>query len=154
MLLRRHADALADYRKALEQNPSKAIYLVNVADGEALMGQADSARHHYERALEQGRNDRSASALMWKAQCLAHLGRSQEAVANTEEALRLEPENSELIYQAALVFILVGDRTNALVNARKAVDKGVDSRWLSLVWFDSLKSDSEFARLLKKKPTG
>ena len=151
MLLRRYPAALTDFEKAFAQNPTKSVYLLNVADCEALMGRGDSASHHYSRVLELGRNDPSASSLMWRAQCLAHLGRKQEAVVTAQEGLRLAPEDSEALYQSSLVYVLVGDRESALVNARKAVDKGVDPRWFSLAWFDPLRSDPEFVRMLNLK---
>jgi tetratricopeptide (TPR) repeat protein len=117
-----------------------------------LIGPADSAVVHYQHVLDFGRSDPSAPSLMWRSQCLAHLGRREDAVLMVQEGLRLAPEDSEALYQASLVYALVGDRESALVNARKAIDKGVDSRWFSLPWFDSLRSDPEFVRLAKGAP--
>jgi serine/threonine-protein kinase len=152
MLLRRYPEALADFRSAARLNAKKAVYFLNVADCEGLIGQADSAAVHYQHVLDLGRSDPSAPSLMWRSQCLAHLGRREDAVRMVQEGLRLAPEDSEALYQASLVYALVGDRESALVNARKAIDKGVDSRWFSLPWFDSLRSDPEFVRLAKGAP--
>jgi hypothetical protein len=54
-----------------------------------------------------------------------------------------------VIYQAALVYALAGERTSALVNVEKALARGIRPRFFKTPGFDSLKPDPRFQSLLK-----
>jgi hypothetical protein len=52
-------------------------------------------------------------------------------------------------FEASLVYAVVGDRTAALVNAERARELGFESpSWFRLPWFEPLRSDPGFRRLL------
>ncbi len=151
MLLGRFPDAAACLRAALELAPDNNETLLNLADCEALQGNTAAATALYRRALALIDKDPTASgwsSQLLRAQCLAHLGRTGDAVAAAQEALRQAPDNSEALFTASLVYTLVGDRASAQVSAQKAIAKGVQVRWFGLPWFDPLRSDPEFRRLL------
>jgi tetratricopeptide (TPR) repeat protein len=80
---------------------------------------------------------------MLKAQCLARLGRSREAVETAQAALRRNPDDADLLYQSAIVLSLAGDRSSALSNALAALDKGVQPRWFSGSTFAWLRETPE-----------
>ncbi len=158
MLLGRPADAVTAYRKALELAPGHVAVLLNLADAELELGHEATAHTLYEQALA-GLEKRGASAALSptdslvKAQCLARLGRAREAVKEAQRTLRTGSEDPEVVYLAAVVYALAGDRSSALVNAQAALDGGVQPRWLTISAFDGLRDDPDFRDLLRR-PAG
>jgi serine/threonine-protein kinase len=153
-LLGRPADAAEAYRKALELAPGHVAALLNLADAELALGHGEEARSHYAQTLDRlAATERagglSAAERMARAQCLAHLGRTREAVELTQGTLRASGDDPEVLYQASLVYALAGDRASALVNAKLALEKGVQRRWFTLPVFGPLREDPELRALLR-----
>ena len=151
MLLGNYAGASADLRIAHERRPKNIAVLLNLADSEGLAGHADSAKALYRRTLSlievnpaAGKWDNRLRA----AQCLAQIGRTEEALATARTGLAAAPENSEALYMASLVFVLAGRRDSATTLAVRALDKGVNARWFAFPWFDPLESDTAYTRRL------
>ncbi|MES1210799.1 MAG: tetratricopeptide repeat protein, partial [Acidobacteriota bacterium] len=133
-LLGRYSQATAAYRKALELDPGNPTVLLNLADAELALGRQPEAEALYREMIERLEQDASASdpksgVEMTKAQGLVHLGRTREAVQLTQQALQRNPGDAEVIYQAALVYALAGDRASALVNVQAALEKGYQRLW-------------------------
>ncbi|MFL6292843.1 MAG: protein kinase domain-containing protein [Thermoanaerobaculia bacterium] len=153
-LLGRYPEAVTAYRKALELAPEHVAVLLNLADAEAALGHRQEAEGLYGRVLDHLREQESATVLspgdrMIKAQCLVRLGRSREAVEVTQRTLQQNPDDPEVVYLAALVYSLAGDRASALVNARLAREKGARPRWFAIAAFRELRNDPEFRSLLR-----
>lgn len=144
LLAGRYAGAAQRFRQALALTPGSPSALLNLADAELLAGRREEAAALYRQVLERIDQDPQPEKLLTvRAQALAHLGRAADAVAAVQEALRLDPESPYRAYEASLVFAVVGDRTSALWNARRALDRGFDRRWFSFPWFDPLRTDLE-----------
>ena len=138
-------------RQAYELTPGEPSSLLNLADCQLLLGRRERATELYESTVQL--IDEEGLARHWdvrliRAQALAQLGRTQEAVADVDEALRQSGQSAYASYSAALVYALVGERSSALVNAKRALDQGLSPRWFSLAWFEDLRSDSEFQAML------
>ncbi|MCB1054953.1 MAG: hypothetical protein KDD11_05505, partial [Acidobacteria bacterium] len=88
------------------------------------------------------------------AQALAHLGERRQAVAAVQRALQLAPDDSQVAYEAAVVYSLVGDTASAVVSAERALRLGYGTRWFSFPWFDEVRADPEVARSLGATPPG
>jgi tetratricopeptide (TPR) repeat protein len=151
MLLGNYAGAAADLRIAHERRPKSVAVLLNLADAEGLAGNTAVSHDVYRRTI--GLVEASANAGRWDsrlrvAQCLAHVGRHEEALVAAREGIDAAPENSEALYMASLVYALTGSRDSALVLAGRALEKGMQPRWFSFPWFDGLKSDEGFRRRL------
>ncbi|HEV2846991.1 MAG TPA: protein kinase, partial [Thermoanaerobaculia bacterium] len=119
-LLGRDAEAREAYRQALKLAPGHVAVILNLADAELVLGREAEARSLYGQALRHLEESETAAGLspvdgMIKAQCLVHLGRTQEAVASTQETLRRGGDDPEVAYMASLVYALAGDRASALV---------------------------------------
>ncbi len=149
--LGRYADAVATYRRIVEKEPRNPLYALNLADAYSLQGQKAEADALYRRVLELITADPAASGpqfLTAKAQALAHLGQGPDAVAAVQEALRLAPNDGPVAYEGAVVYALLGESSSALVNAEKALKLGMQPRWFSFPWFDSLRGNPAFQKLL------
>ncbi len=156
-LLGRHAEAAAAYRQALALDPNHARVLLNLADAELAQGHGSAAADLYRRALSRSDEIQAAGALtakdsMDKAQCLAHLGRIPEAVELTQKTLRASGDDAELFYAASLVYALAGDRASFLLNAKLALDNGMQPRWFTLPVFGALRNDPDLGALLRRSP--
>ncbi|HEX3131317.1 MAG TPA: tetratricopeptide repeat protein, partial [Thermoanaerobaculia bacterium] len=153
----RYAEAAEAYRRALELQPNHPQLVLNMADTDLLLGRKAEAEKLYRQSLDLIAADPAAGDpqfLTNKAQALAHLGQGREAVAALQEALRLAPDEGPVAYEASLVYALLGEEDSALVNAERAVRKGIGERWFSLPWFASLGKRAEFRELLRHAKPG
>lgn len=151
--LGRYQEAAEIYGQVVAREPGNPLTLVNLADTYLLMGRTREARELYEQILELMASDPATTTpqyLTVKAQALAHLGRGREAVAALQEALRLAPNDGPVAYEASVVYALLGENDSALVSVDKALSLGQGTRWFALPWFDPLREDPEFQRLLQK----
>jgi tetratricopeptide (TPR) repeat protein len=156
-LLGRPAEALEAFQQARALAPENTVVLLNLADAHLASGQAGEARNLYRFVLAQleaagataelGTQDRLA-----QAQCLAHLGRAPEAVEIAQRVLRQTPEDPEAAFMGFVVYALAGDRASALVNARIALDLGVQPRWFVLAPLGPLHNDPDLQALLRRAP--
>ncbi len=135
-------DAEAAYQRAHEREPDNPVATLNLADALQLLGRGEEAAKLYRTVVDQvdlEHPDTSWQQLTVSAQALAHLGRTQEAVATVQRALQAEPDNPQVAFEAALVYAVSGERTSALVNAERALELGVSRTWFTLPWFDDLR---------------
>lgn len=149
-LLGRFEDSARVYEKILEQEPRNPLFNFNLADTRFLTGRKKEAEALYLRVLDLLEKDPAASTPQFqsiKAQTLAHLGRSREAAAAVQEALRLAPNDGFIAFEASLVYALLGEESSALVNVERALQLGVHKSWFSVPWFTSLKDHSDFQRM-------
>lgn len=139
LLVGSYENAARLYRQVLDKAPTSPYALLSLADAELLRGHEKDAEDLYRRLLEEVGDDPAKSLLTVRAQALAHLGRTSEAVTAIQEALRAAPDHPMTAYEASLVFTLVGDQASALWNAERAISGGVDARWFNFPWFDPLR---------------
>jgi len=154
LLMGRYDRAAESFRKALAMAPGNAVATLNLADAEQAEGHQDDARTLYGQVLEtlqQGAGERSLTPVedMIRAQCLARLGKPDAAVDLAFATLRRAPEEAEVAYQAALVFVLSGEDASALASAKRALALGVAPRWFSLPAFRSLAARPDLRDLLQ-----
>jgi eukaryotic-like serine/threonine-protein kinase len=147
-LLKRYELAEQRFLQALKLEPESSIVLLNLADVRLLLGRKTEAANLYRRALDLAERDPAAShwqLLSLRAQALAHLGRPGEAVELAQQILPVARDNPQAAYEASLVYTLVGDRSSALVNVRRALAGGVEPVWFRIPWFDPLRSSPELS---------
>ncbi len=152
-LLQARYDAASDaFSRVLEAEDDPPPFAVlNLADAELLSGRTERAEALYHQVLDRTAADPGGTGwqiLTIRAQALAHLDRSTEAVALTQRALQAAPDNSQAAFEAALVYSLAGERRSALVNSERALRLGYAPVWFRFPWFDSIRDDPELAPLL------
>lgn len=154
-LLGKYDEAASDFREAIALSPADATGYLNLADCEKMAGRgaaADSLYRHVLVLIDADPNPQELTNLRMRAQSLGHLGNKREAVTAIQEAFRKDPENAWTLYAASVVYTAIGEHTSALVNARAAIDKGVQARWFGIALFDSLRGDPEFVALISQDP--
>ena len=154
-LLGHNAEAVAAYRQALALTPGHVTATINLADAELALGHEEAARSLYRQLLARLEASEAGTGLspldrMIKAQCLAHLGQTREAVEVAQSTLRQSFDDPEIVYAASLVYALAGDRASALVNAKAALEKGVQPRWFTIPAFGPLRDDPDLQALLRR----
>ncbi|HEX4952464.1 MAG TPA: protein kinase [Thermoanaerobaculia bacterium] len=145
-LLGRYAEAAASFEKVTQLEPGNPIYLLNLADATFLLGRTDAAHSFYEQVLAFApATTGDWQQLTVRAQALAHLGRTAEAIATIQEGLKVAGQNPQAYYEASLVYTLAGELGSASVNASLALKGGVERRWFSFPWFAPLRNRPELA---------
>jgi serine/threonine protein kinase/tetratricopeptide (TPR) repeat protein len=127
--LGRYEEATQAYRAAIELSPHDDILYRNLGDAYLRVGKAREAGEQYEQAgkLLRARlaiNPDDAPSLGDLAICHAKLGSHQEAINTIERAAQLEPRNTDLMYQRAVVYALVGEARKATENLSRALAHG------------------------------
>lgn len=150
-LLGDYAGAVESYRRALEIEPGHLAVTFNLADAELARGRENEARVLYRQTLARlaAKNQPSPVDRCLQAQCLAHLGEGRRAAGMALEAVQESPQDSEVAYQASIVFALAGEDGSALSLIRKARSLGVQGRWFSIPAFKRLQEDPTFQALMR-----
>ncbi|HEX3128176.1 MAG TPA: protein kinase [Thermoanaerobaculia bacterium] len=154
LLLRRYGEAEASLRQALARQPGDPSAALNLADCLTLLGREAEARQLYAGIAESASRRATPgdwSMLAVQAQAFAHLGENDQALEAIQQALRLTPNNSQLSMEAAVVYVLIGDRSSALFHARQAAKQNVDASWLALPFFDPLRKEPTFQALTRPR---
>jgi tetratricopeptide (TPR) repeat protein len=127
--LTRYDDAVAAYKAAIELDPRGDVLYRNLGDAYLRIGRTEDAKKQYIRATELltehlNVNNEDAPRLGHLAICHAKLNRAHDALAVIEQAVALEPRNTTLMYQQAVVHALVGDREKAVHHLTQALSHG------------------------------
>jgi len=147
--------ALEAYEQADRLAPRDPVTVMSIADCRQLLGDTAAARNGYETALELAESLATSDRVTYlgiRAQCLAHLGKAREAIQAVQDEIQLAPKEPMVYLDATLTYALIGDRTTAVVHAEKAVELGMNSRWLELPFFETLRGDPAFDALLTATP--
>lgn len=127
--LTRYDDAVAAYKSAIELDPRGDVLYRNLGDAYLRIGRTEDAKKQYIRATELltehlNVNNEDAPRLGHLAICHAKLKRVRDALAVIERAVALEPRNTTIMYQQAVVHALVGDREKAVHHLTQALSHG------------------------------
>ncbi len=125
-----YADAAAAYEKATALTPKDYVYWCNLGDAYRWTpGRRPKSAAAYDRAIHLSRNaiavnpnDAVARALV--ASCLAKRGEGTAAQRELELALKADPTNSKVLYQAAVVANIRGDHDSAIAWLGRAIASG------------------------------
>jgi serine/threonine-protein kinase len=151
-LLGRYDEAVEADRRALDFDPGHGRTRLNLALALEARGQRESAAVVYQELVaETGAADETMDATsgLLRAQSQVRLGMPREAVRTIREVLSGIPEpDAQVLYMAAQVFSLAGERLSALDAAERALEGGIGVRWFAVPAFKALAGDPEFRALL------
>jgi len=127
--LNRCAEAAAVTREAVEMAPRDDVKRRNLGDAYACLGRPSEAAREYREAVAITRellrvNKADTRALARRALYEAKCGLKAEALEHVDEALRLSPNDKEVLYKAAAVHSLLKQPTEAVERLRQALEKG------------------------------
>ncbi len=150
MLMGRYAQAAQRLEAVVASGVHLPVVDVNLGDCYLLLGKDVQARDMYRQVIQitEASGELTAVDLGFRAQALARLGRSEDAVATVERAAELAPNAANVAYHAALVYVLTGKTASALSEIRRAVGLGLDPRWFDSSWFDGIRPDIRFGASL------
>jgi serine/threonine-protein kinase len=150
----RYKEAEEAYSRAQDIDVGHKIVALNLADTEWDLGHRTAAKGLYGALLKRLEGTRNGAALspqeeMMKAQCLARLGYADKAREAARQALSKPPEDAQRLFEAALVYSVIGDRAIALGYVKASLDHGMAPRWFqNTSAFDSLRRGPELQALL------
>ncbi len=127
--LDRTEDAIAAYHQALEIEPGHPWATHGLAEAYDKLGDKPAARRWFEASIAAYDEKLAAGGgrprlLGLRAVCAAKLGRFDEALAAIAEAESLDPDNMDILFNAAQVNALSGRREAMLESMRRAIEAG------------------------------
>ncbi|PYQ58152.1 MAG: hypothetical protein DMF58_16245 [Acidobacteria bacterium] len=144
--LGRYVEAAAAFEKATVLTPNNYVYWANLGDAYRWTpGQQTKAPAAFQRAIRLAReaiavNPNDAAARSTVATCLAKSGSIAAANSELMLALKADPTSSGVLYQAAVIANIRGDRDSALA-------------WLSRAIASNLRNQPRFRDALNGPPT-
>lgn len=154
--LRRFADAARAYEQAARLNERDHVVWGNLGSAYYWApGERGKAQAAFERGVALAKeqlqtNPRDAAALLGLAEYSAMLGRKRPALDYLQRALRLQSDDPEFLFTAAVIHNQLGDRAAALAWLEKAVGRGYSTAELrNRVELDNLREDPKFQALIR-----
>ncbi len=157
---RRYSEAVVPFEKAAAIEKDNQVVTGNLARIYSLTGQTDKARQEYELAIQQAeklllQNPRDHAVHILLGRYYAMIGKSPEAVSHVSLALSLNPGDPHYLTIAAVAYVRLGDRTNALSALEQAVQLGYTPVQIrGEPELDALDSEPRFVALMASKPRG
>jgi tetratricopeptide (TPR) repeat protein len=151
LLINRYTDAESLFKKSHELAPQFHTLLLNKGDAENLSGNVNQSRITYLQVIDRIEKDTlTAENLRSISQAYAHLDRKPEALKALRELEKIDPQNIETIYTAALVHTLTGNTASAIFNIDLALANGMDKLWFGFAWYNLLCNEKGFQELMQK----
>jgi tetratricopeptide (TPR) repeat protein len=127
--LKRYAEAVPMFEKAVEMNQDDPMFMGNLADAYRWYNQIDKANATYDQAIALGFkqlqvNPRDASVLDQLSLYYAKKGDAMHAMDFIRRARAINPTDVSMIYDEAVVDTLGGRNEEALKTLREALQKG------------------------------
>ena len=152
----RCVDAVPQMQKAVDLLPKRDQFWGNLGDAyNCVPGKKTEAVEAYKRAIQLAQaasvvNPKDADALSRVALYQARLGNKMEAEAHIGKARQLTPANRNVLWNAALVYELAGERDHALEALKAAIRAGQPLEEVRREpALKNLRKDPRYARLLK-----
>jgi serine/threonine-protein kinase len=152
--LHRYEDATRAYEQATHFDQPDAVRWRNLADGYYWTpGARQQAAAAYQRAISIATtklqvNPNDASSLGTLAVCHAMLGEQAKALYYLRKGLELAPNNPEMLFKAALVYLHTGDEAQCIAWLEKARAAGISpARIRDTPDFEPLRAERRFQEL-------
>jgi adenylate cyclase len=157
-LLNRDTEAVEQFNLVLSLNPDFHTAYGDLQMAYKTLGQEGNQKELIERALEFYpeyilRYPDDSRAITFFAFVLIDAKQNEKAKEQMERALDLSPNDTTMIYNAACFFAEIGDKENALISLKKAIENGYE--WYDYIKLDpdldSIREEPEYIELMKDK---
>ena len=150
LLIRDPQKALTLFNKAVALAPLNTTYLLNKADAENLAEKSE-ATETYKKVIKMVSDKSNDSpSLRNKAQAYAHIQQFDGALTLLKAIEKFDPQNTEVLYTAAIVHTQANNFTAAIFNIENTLKNGMHPIWFNFLWFDALCKDNRFVSLMQK----
>ncbi|MGA9768425.1 MAG: protein kinase [Blastocatellia bacterium] len=127
--LEQYEEAIAVYKAAIELDSRNDILYRNLGDAYLRVGRAEEAKQQFTTAIGLlneylSINPDDARRLGDLAICYAKIGQQPDALLSIERAIVLEPRNTNLMYEKAVVYALTGHADKAMESLSIALTHG------------------------------
>ena len=136
-----HDEALASYRRLLQQNPDYGAACYGMSQLMASTGRVDSARYYAERAVQT--DDSNVWYHLWVAQIYQLTGNTRQLVETWEKLVSLEPEKVEYYYELSNSYIAAGKAGAAISYALGQGAPMIAALWGVFVWKEFKGADAK-----------
>ncbi len=151
---RMYVEAVADYKKSLELDPENHLAMGNLADAYSEAGDKKRAGEAYKNAIrlsndELALNPDDPYALADEARFYAKQGQVDQATYSINQAYKKDQYNVEIMYMAAQVYALTGNKAESIKRLLLALDNGFSAEGVKLdPDFKDVKDTPSFSNLL------
>ena len=154
----RDSEAVIDFDTVLELNPNFHSAYGDLQMSYEKLKDRENLQHTIQRAALFYPNyllhyPEDARAQQFYAFTLERLGRIEEAKLEMKKGIDINPDDMIIIYNAACFYALLGDKTSAIKNLKKAIDNGFGN--FEYIKHDpdlySLKEEPDFIALMEGK---
>lgn len=150
LLLKDYNEASKLFDSAIKLAPQNTYFKLNKADSENLKGNISESNKLYQGIIDSINIENiSNEELSSVAQAYAHLGKFSEALTKLQQLEKLDPQNIETTFTAALVHTLANNNSSAVLNISNTLKNGMNKIWFSFSWFNSLCQEENFVSLMK-----
>lgn len=143
-----YRQARAHFEIAYASESRDASMLLNLADSERLLENADRAERLYNEVIERFEAEDPNVYPEIAAQAYAQMGRYEEALTVVNQYETQWQGHAIYAFSNALVYTLAGQQIAAVVKVGEALGGGLAPGFFSLPWFDRLCGQSRFVELL------
>ena len=155
--LHRYADSAAAFEQATQLDPPNYVFWGNLGDAYYWTpGRRGEAAAAYGKGIALGEeqlriNSRDAEALSSVAMYHAMRGERKAALDSVDAALRIKPKSPDLLFNAGIAYVQVGETQRSLEVLEKAVAAGISPATLrDTPNFDGLRANPRFLKLIQK----
>ncbi|WHI51879.1 protein kinase [Microbulbifer sp. MLAF003] len=142
-LQKKYSEALKVYLRILEISPNNIQMHGQVAETYLMLNDRKNAENNFDQVLQLTLNSTELRARRWRAEALANLGKTSDAIALIKELLRESPDDTYVKYSAAQVYALAGEWQSAGYHLNELLALGMSKEWFSLHAFKELCSQSQ-----------
>ncbi|WP_444937189.1 protein kinase domain-containing protein [Microbulbifer sp. JMSA004] len=134
--------ALEKYRKVISISPNNLTAIYQVAETHQMLGNNQLAINGYEKILQITSNIENeglnTQKYRFRAIALANLNRHAESIVILNKLLKLNQDETDIKYSAALIYALSEEWRSANYYIEELIEQGMGAEWFALPAFQKL----------------
>lgn len=126
------------FLNAIKYAPKNTSVIINLADTLQLLNKKDEAQEYYQKVLTLNKNKTDDDSLLITALAHIQLDNKTKSLDAIALALRKDPNNPEVLFNAALIYSLADQGDVAITYIKQSLAQGLHPIWINLPWFNTL----------------